>query len=467
MSKGLSIKRQLFVMTVLVLCVINGIAIWGANLYAERAAKLSFDRLLHGAALQIAESINLLDGRVVIDLPVSAFETLALAPSDRAYYAVTRLDTKEVLTGYDNLPSRFIFPQSVSADLGAEAPMYMEAPFYGEATRFIRVVKRLIEADQMVDVEIVIGQTTVARLQLADEMGGMVIRFLISFFVVTLALLMFGIWRVLRPLKLLKKAIEARSSTELTPLNTAVPTEIQPLIEAMNFFMAQLANTLERLKRFTGEAAHQLRTPLAGLNLQAQNALDEPDPIARKRQLNDIIESSALLSETVNHLLNEATLAHRMQSEVFRSLNLHTLVQDVCRSLVVWALQRDVEIAYLGNAEHKIRGDDVALTQMLRNLIENAVKYSPEGSSVEINLTESSAGLILTVSDQGSGIRDKDKQHVFERFYRGQHNQTMGSGIGLSIAKEVAEHHKAVLTLEDNHPTGLIIKVTFPQEATV
>lgn len=462
-KRNTSIRRQLFVMTFLVLTLINGIAIWTATLYAKKAANVSYDRLIHGAALQIIENINLLNNQIVVDLPVSAFKTLALAPNDRAFYAVTTLDDR-FLTGYKDLPKPAELPSPIAVQNSALlTPKYYNAEYKGHEVRFITLSKQLIEADNSDNVLVTLGQTTLARSQLANEMGSFVIQFLLVFFCVTFSLLMFGIWRVLRPLKSLKKAIDSRQSTELTPLNTDVPVEIRPLLETINFFMSQLNTTLERLKRFTSEAAHQLRTPLAGLNLQAQNALVEKDEQIRQKQLLDIIQSSSLLSETVHHLLNEASVTHRLRSEVFTMISLDKITKDVCRSLVIWALESKVEIEYLGEIEAHILGDEVALTQMLRNVIENAVKYSPQYSLVKVSLYKDEGRICLNVADQGIGISDEDKQHVFERFYRSKHNQTTGTGIGLSIAKEVANHHRALFLLEDNQPTGLIIKVLFPQ----
>ncbi|QXO16020.1 sensor histidine kinase [Vibrio ostreae] len=463
-KRNTSIRRQLFIMTLLVLTLINGIAIWTATLYAKQAANVSYDRLIHGAALQIIENTNLLDNQIVVDIPVSAFQTLALAPNDRAYYSVTTLDGR-LLTGYSDLPQPEELPYPVAVQNSSLlTPKYYDAQYKGHEVRFITLSKQLIESDHSENVLVTLGQTTLARTQLANEMESFVIQFLIVFFCVTFSLLMFGIWQVLRPLKSLKRAIASRHSTELTPLNTDVPIEIRPLLETINFFMSQLDTTLERLKRFTSEAAHQLRTPLAGLNLQAQNALVESNPHIREKQLLDIIQSSALLSETVRHLLNEASVTHRLRSEVFLDISLDKITKDVCRSLVVWALESDVEIEYLGELEAQILGDEVALTQMLRNVLENAVKYSPQNSLVKVTLGQEDGRICLSIADQGIGISDEDKQHVFERFYRSEHNPTSGTGIGLSIAKEVANHHHALFLLEDNDPQGLIIKILFPEQ---
>ncbi|NLQ17998.1 sensor histidine kinase [Marinomonas sp. M1K-6] len=460
-----SIRRQLILMVATVLIVINALALWSVHIYANRSAKESYDRLLYGSALQMAENITLLDAKVFIDLPVSAFETLALSTADRAFYAIMDSQSR-VLTGYKDLPSVPFAPlQRQSAEKEKFTPMYYETSYRGENVRFIALGKRLLEADNVNDVFIIVGQTLGARRAAAAEISQMALQFVTVFFFITLSLLLFVIWRVLRPLQAIKQAIMARSPLELSPLETNVPSEIAPLLKSINYFMAQLQNTLSRLKRFTAEAAHQIRTPLAGLNSQAQNAIDESDDTLRQKQLQHILESSKVLTNTVNQLLNRATLTHRFQSHPFSPVSLEQVTKDTCRELVVWALDQQVEIAYVGDSHATINGDEFALKQMLQNIIENAIKYSPKGGTVEVELMVvkalSEASIVLQIRDQGVGVPDQDKEHIFEYFYRRPDNFASGSGIGLSIAKEVAEHHQARFHLKDNQPTGLIVEVIF------
>lgn len=143
------------------------------------------------------------------------------------------------------------------------------------------------------------------------------------------------------------------------------------------------------------------------------------------------------------------------------------MIKETCRELVVWALERQVEIEYIGDIQVTIKGDEFALKQMLQNIIENAIKYSPKGGVVEVELMMmdelSQTSIVLQIRDQGVGVSDQDKEHIFEYFYRSPDNFASGSGIGLSIAKEVAEHHDARFHLKDNQPTGLIVEVIFPQ----
>ncbi|SBS30400.1 Swarming motility regulation sensor protein RssA [Marinomonas spartinae] len=469
MSKTRSLRRQLLVMTFIVLLFISSLALWGAHIYANRTTKISYDRLLYGAALQMAENITLVNGKVIIDLPISAFETLSLSSSDRAFYSIMNTQY-QVLTGYKDLPD-IPFPQLIRESQQNQPikPLYYESNYRGERVRFIILSKRLLEADKSKTVFVIVGQSMEARAKAAKEFNQIALQFVSVFFIITMLLLLFVIWQVLRPLQSIKQAITERSSLDLSALDIHVPSEIAPLVGSINYFMAQLDNTLQRLERFTAESAHQIRTPLAGLISQAQNALDEKDAALRKQQLENILESSQLLTQTVNQLLNRATLTHRFQSHPFSLLSLDELIKDTCRELVVWALEKHVEIAYVGDAKTNILGDEFALKQMLHNIIENAVKYSPEHGTVEVELmTQSTASnqalsnqATLQIRDQGVGVCDEDKLHIFEYFYRSADNVAAGSGIGLSIAKEVAEHHKAAFHLKDNQPTGLIVEIVF------
>ena len=277
---------------------------------------------------------------------------------------------------------------------------------------------------------------------------------------------MLGIWLVLRPLRKLNTALANRSPMDLSPIEVPVSKEVSELLKTINHFMGQLENTLGRLKSFTSEAAHQIRTPLAGLKSQAQNALEEQDKSVRREQLQRVIQCSDLLGETVTQLLNQAVLAHRFQSEALKPVALERITKDVCREVAVAALNQNVEVVYQDDEQEVlIDGDDFALKQMIRNILENAIKYSPKGAQVEVEIkTESEpmpSSAQLLIADHGPGIPDSEKAHVFERFYRSQNNPRSGSGLGLAIAREVAEHHKATLTLRDNQPQGLVVETTF------
>jgi two-component system sensor histidine kinase TctE len=457
-----SIRRKLLCMTSVLLIAVSLLGVRASQTYAQRSAQLSYDRLLTGAALQIAEQISLRHGKVVADLPRAAFETLALAPDDRVYYRILGPDDEHI-TGYDDLPSapatRVRHAGSVDGDTFRK--VFFDAPYRGEAVRFVVLERLLTETDFSGYIQIQIGQTTLARTSLADEISLRALQLIGLLFIVALLLVSLGIWMTLRPLERLNSALARRSSVDLSPLDLAVPREISKLVRTINHFMQQLGGTLDGLQRFTSEAAHQIRTPLAGLRSQAQNALDEEDAGLRQKQLNRVLESADRLSDTVNQLLSQAVLAHRLRSQQTEPVALDQLVREQCRQLALPALEQGVELAYDGDDAVLLQANAFALRQMVQNILENAIRYSNPGSEVQVRLEQGEGYISLSVADQGPGIPDAEKPLVFERFYRSPNNVRTGSGLGLAIAKDVASYHRASLKLTDNQPAGLVVTVRF------
>ncbi|WP_020680638.1 sensor histidine kinase [Marinobacterium rhizophilum] len=457
-----SIRRKLLCMTSVLLIAVSLLGVRASQTYAQRSAQLSYDRLLTGAALQIAEQISLRQGKVEADLPRAAFETLALAPDDRVYYRILGPDDEHI-TGYDDLPSapatrvRHAGP----ADDDTFRKVFFDAPYRGEAVRFVMLERLLTETDFSGYIQIQIGQTTLARTSLANEISLRALQLIALLFIVALLLVSLGIWMTLRPLERLNSALARRSSVDLSPLDLAVPREISKLVGTINHFMQQLGGTLDGLQRLTSEAAHQIRTPLAGLRSQAQNALDEEDAGLRQRQLNRVLESADRLSDTVNQLLSQAVLAHRLRSQQMEPVALDQLVRELCRQLALPALEQGVELAYDGDDAVLLQGNAFALRQMVQNILENAIRYSNPGSEVQVRLEQDERYISLAVADQGPGIPDAEKPLVFERFYRSPNNLRSGSGLGLAIAKDVASYHRASLKLTDNQPAGLVVTVRF------
>jgi len=461
-----SIRRQLLFLTGSLLLTLLVISYLATDLYSKRAARLSYDRLMTGAALQIAENIRLQDGEVVVDLPQAAFKTLSLSPNDRAFYAIREAGGR-LITGYDKLPTR---SDNKGNNLlnNSVAPFehtFYNADFLSAQVRFIVIRNRYNDVNSTRDIEITLGQTLQARQELAHEIRWQALQFVAAFFIIAITVALVAIRLILTPLSQLNEAIQQRSPVDLSPLRLDVPAEVSPLTETINHFMLQLGSTLDRLKRFTSEAAHQLRTPLAGLKSQAQNALEETDETHRREQLIRIVQCSDMLSDTVSQLLIRAELTHRFQRQSFNVLRLDRLIQDVCRDVALTALHNGVELAYLGRLNISVKGDDFSLKQMLRNILENAIKYSPAGGTVEVDLTATSSGFrsgaLLRVRDQGPGIPDEEKKQVFEQFYRSVDNPRAGSGLGLAMVREIALHHHARLSLKDNAPTGLVVDVHF------
>lgn len=478
-----SIRLQLLTITSLLMVIVAFITFISARQYGDQAAQLSYDRLLAGAAIQAAENIQNDSGIIAVDMPKSAFELLAQAPDDRIRYQIIGPQNEHV-TGYEGLDSKVALHRfkPVLKKEEAQSIAYFDHYILGEKARFVVLVMAMamIESDLTGEVIVLFGQTNSARQSLSNEISWRATQLVLIVFLISgLALALAIVW-TLQPINKLNLELKRRSPKDLSPLTHSVPSEIQPLQDNINHLMEQLGETLDRLERFNSEAAHQLRTPLAGIKSQTQNALEEVSGEQQKTQLERVLTACDHLSNTVTQLLEQARLAHRLRSIPMTPLSLDRIVRDTCREAAISALGRNIELAYHGEIEARIVGDEFSLVQMFRNLIENAIKYSPDNRSIDINLVtvhpshpvmaqsplSKARGTcyLLTVADQGIGIPDADKPNVFERFYRTANNTRTGSGLGLSIAREVAEHHQATLTLIDNHPTGLIVQVLFPSD---
>lgn len=461
-KKAYSIRNQLLLMAVGVLILVASAAYYMAQQYGKRAAELSYDRLMTGAAHQIAEGISLYNENIIVNLPLSAFQTLSLAEEDRAFYKISS-EKQGFLTGYSDI-SIDTSLQNVSAYTYEEQnskPFFYDINYQGETLRLLIFSKLITETNYSDIVHIHIAQSMRARENLANDISLGALQIIVPFFAIALMLVMFGIIKLLRPIKRVNHALSNRSATDLHPLDFEVPAEVSNLVDTINHFMRQLDDTLENLKSFTSEATHQMRTPLAGLKSQAQNALEEEDPQKRHEQLKRVVESCDVLNDTVNKLLDQAVLTHRFQSGTKQPVALDQLIKKSCRETAVTALRQGIEISYTDNGPTIISGDEFALTQMIRNILDNAIKYSAKKDIVEVDLKKYPLSVVLKISDCGPGISDEEKAHVFERFYRSPNNPRKGSGLGLAIAKDIAEHHLAKLDLIDNKPQGLTVRIIF------
>ncbi|WP_116474004.1 sensor histidine kinase [Zobellella maritima] len=456
-----ALRRRLLSLSGTVLAALALLALILMHGYARQTADRSYDMMLGSAVLQLANVVRHEEQGFTVDLPVSAFATLAQAPQDRVFYRISV--NGDFLTGYPDLPAP---PPRLSPGqaLTQEQADFYNADYRGEQIRVARLLRLNTERLPQDEIVIELAQTRLAREQLAEQMMHPARELILAVLAVALLLLWLGIYYALRPFSQLARALSRRSPKDLTPLSLPVPKETLPLLDTINHFIARQQTLLERVESYTSVAAHQLRTPLTTLHALCENARDETDEPRRHRLLIQLVEQCDQLSLTVRHLLNQAVLDHRFHSQEPQPVALNALVREVCVDLAVQALHRRVELAFEpADHELQINGDAFALTQMLTNLIENAVAHSPPNGLVEIRVSAVPAPCI-SIRDQGPGIADEEKQKVFERFYRGAASRHHGSGMGMAIARDVAEHHHARIWLTDNVPHGLTVTICFDRE---
>lgn len=267
----------------------------------------------------------------------------------------------------------------------------------------------------------------------------------------------------LRAVRALVSAIGGRGSRDLSPLDTeAWPVDLRPLAESVNDLLSRLERSYEHERQFIDSAAHQLRTPLAALSLQAQLISKEDDPVERAAQVRQLREGVARASELTEQLLTLARLGPQVSRDL--TTDLRTEATTALAEIAVVAAAKGVALALEGQAP-AVQGDPALVRLILANLIENAVTHAPAGSEVQVQLSADRRFGWVTVVDQGPGIPPSERARVFQRFFRGTHAKGLGSGLGLAIVDEAARvmNGRVALDDRDDGESGLEASLGLPR----
>jgi len=311
-------------------------------------------------------------------------------------------------------------------------------------------------------------------IQVAEPMAGrerlarhITLKMLLPTFIAlpVLALLIWlGVGAGLQPLQKLKQEVKQRAANRLEPVAMAgVPEEVAPLTQALNDLFARLQQAFESERRFTADAAHELRTPLAALKIQAQVALRSTDEAERHRALENLLRGTDRATRLVEQLLTLARVDPETAVAGYHQVDLRTLVTNVMVDIEPLAHAKQIEMVLEEKPDSDVAcsvlGDEVQLGLLLRNLIDNAIRYTPIGGRVSVGI-DTIDGIALEVRDSGPGIPEAERNQVQQRFYRIAGTGEEGSGLGLSIVRRIAELHGARLVLSDNNSSGgLLAKV--------
>ncbi|MFM0320720.1 ATP-binding protein [Paraburkholderia nemoris] len=284
-----------------------------------------------------------------------------------------------------------------------------------------------------------------------------------------LALLVwFSIGWSLVPLKVLSGAIRARDINRLEPVDIGrAPTEVRPLVDAINLVLSRLRHSIERERAFTADAAHELKTPLAAIKVQAQVALAEPDTALQRVAMERVVQGVDRSARLAEQLLLLARLdAH--ETLATSPLKPAAVAKDALLANERNAQQKNIRVALTGNMHAEINAEPVLMGILLDNLLDNAIKYGRTGGSIEVAVQYDAGRVQLTVRDDGPGVAPSDLARLTNRFFRATGNQATGSGLGLSIVARIAEHFGANLHLGAGvGEHGLAVEVSFPAYAGV
>ena len=309
---------------------------------------------------------------------------------------------------------------------------------------------------------VLVAETTVKRERLARDilLQSLFPEALIA--VATLVLVWFGVKRGLWPLAKLSEEIKARSPRDLRPVNVErAPEETRGLVTAMNGLLEEVAQAAQNQQRFLANAAHQLRTPLAGLQAHTELALAQPMPEKARAQIEQVHRATVRTARLANQLLALAR-AEKGGRVNGAPVNLNGLIENEADDWLRQAMARDVDLGFeLEPAS--VRGDAFLLREALANLVHNAIEYSPSGARVTIRAGKRNGGAYVEVEDDGPGIPPPERERVMERFYRMPGTPGTGSGLGLAIVRDIAAGHGAGVEIADGSGgRGVRVALTFP-----
>ena len=454
-----SLRRKLLVW--LLVPLISVFLIRAAHTYFVTSVSIAtqvYDRTLTDIAKSLAQQVTYNQiGKAALNLSSAATQILTSDDYDQVFFSV-RDDTGLILAS--NAASIFPLPPRQISD----HPLFFNSVIEGKAVRVITFSLHPSSnyKDRFVIVEV--AETLNKRKLLAKEIVSNSL--LPQALIILLAPLIvwIGIGKGLAPLRVLQRDVARRSHLDLSPVEEGLaPKEVRPIIHAINDLMERLSHVLEAQNRFAADAAHQLRTPLAGLKAQVelvarQSTLDE-----MRAATQPLSVSIDRMSRLVNQLLALARSDHESgHATPFEAIDLNTIVSETTREWVPEALQKDIDLGFVDSTlPATIHGNPQRLRELISNLLDNAIRYTPKGGRVTTRALSKPPSII--VEDNGDGIPPQERERVFERFYRVLGSRAEGSGLGLAIVREIALAHGATVRLDSNvRGKGTVVTVEFP-----
>lgn len=459
MRLGRSLKAQLLAWLLLMVSLIGLLLLLEAYYSTQRAATRAFDRALSDAILTISEAIQWQDGHPHLIIPPAALQMLATDDQERIFYRV--LDAQgQPLSGNLSIPL-----SNTDIDRARHQSVWADIDYQHENWRLHGESIQSAGWQEQAPVQIWVGHTTEGRKALAKKLfQNAVGRFLVMVLLVS-AMMIITMKVALAPLKRLRQQLRQRRPDDNYALDIDVPKEMDELVETLNHLFARQRDNHDALLRFTADASHQLRTPLAGLQNISELALRQDDPAQWQSALEKINLSAQKTSRLASQLLNLTRLRHAHKPAHDTCVDLKALLQDVT---LEWAerdnsYHHDLGLSPLPAEAMRIQGDAWAIRELIHNLIDNALQYTPPGTQVTLGLLPSDQHVELFIEDNGPGVPTCQLPRLHHPFERGGRQDTAGSGLGLAIVDTIARQHQASLQISERAPSGLRVSIRFPR----
>ncbi len=426
-------------------------------LIARSLADAPFDRALDDRTEALAQQVRVASERVVVTLPRAARDFLAADEEDVVYFQVVGARGK-VVAGEADLPRPGLYDFPVPGKVKLRTATYR-----GDQVRIGYLYIDVGAGEEMEPVLVQVAETLDKRTRLANEIIKGVIFPQFMILPVAVMLVWFGLSRGLSPLKSLQRRIRDRDPDDVSPIDPrGAPEEIAPLVDAFNDLLDRQNAIVGAQKRFIADAAHQMKTPLAGLRTQTELAMREHDPVELHRALQQIARGSQRAAHLVSQLLALARTENQREGASLEPLDLDAFAREAVSDWVPTAIERGIDLGYETqraqwdgdgrDASSRIAGHPLLLRELANNLIDNALRYTPRGGTVTVRVVAAGRRVLLEVEDSGPGIAEAERGLVFERFYRVLGTGVDGSGLGLPIVREIATQHGATIEVDDARP---------------
>ncbi|SFD19360.1 sensor histidine kinase [Collimonas sp. OK412] len=427
---------------------------------AKSIANQPFDQALDDSVTVLSQQVSEVNGKVITRLTTPSRDFLRADDVDNVYYLITG-PHGEYIDGDRDMH----VPAAEDEPAHPGKVKFWDSSLHGSDVRIAYTyvdLRSAIDAGRAADKQerprvalVQVGETLEKRARLANEIikGVILPQFLIL--PIALALIWFALSRGLSPLSELQQRIRARRPDDLSPIDSGqVPEEISPLVRSLNDMLSRLSLSIQTQKRFIADAAHQMKTPLAGMRMQSELALRQTSQHDIHRSLEQLAKSSESATRLVNQLLSLARAENQSQeSAPFVEADLSEFARAVVQDWVEASFSQRIDFGFeQADRPLPVLCNPLMLRELLGNLIDNALHYTPVEGRVTVRVRDdAAAGLaILEVEDTGPGIPPAERDHVFQRFYRILDSGRGGSGLGLAIVREIAQQHDAQVTISYN-----------------
>ena len=457
MRPNRSLKYELTRRLVLVLVVVGALGAMAVYFLGSRYANAAYDRALFDDVFVLSMQVRVDSGNLDVNLTPDALTWLLADEGDEVRYRITELSTARVIAANGDLgriPDTRLVP---------EKAYFRSVALSDRPMRIAYLLRRVQPGDIPVLVEI--GETTNKRVAMTQGILVGIVPLMVTIILVAVALVWRGVGNSLAPLKDLEAAAARRSIENLLPLDPErAPAEVRGLIEAINHMIVRVSGSIDSQRRFIANAAHQLKTPIAGLRLQAQIALKAESLAAAQASMAEVEQSAARASRLIEQLLTLSRAEAPKSATSAEPVDLAKVARDVIELRLPEAIARRIDLGFEGQASASVvLADEVLVGELIGNLVDNSLRYASTNGRVTLVASSQEETATISVIDDGPGLPPPGAEWLFRRFHRPDSSAHGGAGLGLAIVREIADRHGATISIASRPEIeGTRIDVCFP-----